>query len=369
MPRSKDPYLLHRTALRPLLPNVAPSALEQAWDNVASIGEDRFIHFLLAQGLGPSWDEFINRCPTVCQFSKSNLAILHNSRLTATADYLLQKNCLDQTSQILVAANIRHAVIKGLHTRERYFPRPALRVAVDQDVLIVPRDRVKAIRAFQKEGFTFRGVPENISHECSLINGKRNIDLHWDVLRPGRTRMPMAPRILGTTMDYGSHWGPDDNATLYLLLVHSVFAKYLTTPHASLIRLLDLAYVLEKSEIDWDVVLDWLYNSGLKTAAWLTFTWFQILTNISISDFVYSELKPGHIKTRYLESWLNNDLSSRWQDNNLLMQLGFTLIAHDQVADSWRAAFAARSCRKSGPEMLESLGEELTLVAASNMKT
>ncbi len=351
MPGSKDLYQLHRAALRPLLPNAAPSALEQAWTDVVRLGEDTFTEFLLQQGLGPLWDDLIDRHPSACLFSENNRTLLHNSRLTATAEYLLQRDCLDQTRRILDQANIRHAVIKGLHTRERYFPTPSLRVAVDQDVLINPQDKIRAIQAFQDEGFTFHGPPQNISHECSLIKGKRSIDLHWDVLRPGRTRIPMAPQVLESTQDYGSHWGPDDNATLYLLLIHSVFTKYLTTPQASLVRLLDLVYVLEKNEIDWEVVLGWLDSSGLKTAAWLTVTWLGLLTNIAVPDLVTSELQPGHIKKRYLECWLNKDLSSRWQEKNTIVQLGFTLFAHDQVADARRAALTARVLSKIRPRI------------------
>jgi hypothetical protein len=178
----------------------------------------------------------------------------------------------------------------------------------------------------------------------------------------------MAPQVLESTQDYGSHWGPDDNATLYLLLIHSVFTKYLTTPQASLVRLLDLVYLLERNEIDWEIVLGWLDSSGLKTAAWLTVTWLGLLTNIAVPDLVSSTLQPGHIKKRYLECWLNKDLSSRWHESNKIVQLGFTLFAHDQVADAWRAALTARACQKSGPELLHSIEKELTLVEARHIK-
>ena len=360
MPRHKDHYHSHRIALKPLLPDAGLATLEQSVANALEVGEDAFIQFLLHQGLGPSWDELIHLHPTVCRFSKDNLRRLHQSRLTATADYLLQKNFLSQTRRILDQADIPHATIKGAHTRERYFDTPSLRVAVDQDVLISPEKKVKAIRAFQSEGFTFHGPPQNISHECSLIKGKRNLDLHWDILRPGRTRIPMITRILGATRDFDSHRGPDDNATLYLLLVHPVFTKYITTPHASLVRLLDIIYLLRKGDVDWKTVINWLDISGLKTAAWLSITWLKLLTDIAVPDYVTTELQPGRLRQHYLMYWLSNNLPSLWLERATRIQLGFTLPAHDQFRDAWRAAKTARFGQKAGPELLASLQNELS---------
>ena len=82
-------------------------------------------------------------------------------------------------------------------------------------MLISPHNKVKAIKAFKSEGYTFHGSCDNIAQDCSLVKGKTAIDLHWDILRPGRTRKPMVETLLECRKDYGTHWGMSHGATLF----------------------------------------------------------------------------------------------------------------------------------------------------------
>lgn len=355
----KDPYQLHRAALAPLLPGAQVAQLEQSCQVAATIGEQPFANFLLEQGLAPLWDEKIQSYRGDLPVSKLFRDSVHQSRMHATGIYLLQHNNLSKIRAILDQASIPHTVLKGAHTRERYYDEPALRPAVDQDVLVSKELKEQAIQALQSADFTFYGVPENISHECSLEKGRISVDLHWDILRPGRTRLPMAQTILDNRQDYGSHWGPNDNACLFMLLVHPVFTKYLTAPQATLVRQLDLVLLMEEGKPDWNVVFHWLEISGLKTAAWLSLTWLELITGITVDKKVVATLTPGPIRQHYLQRWLNHNLATRWSSKPSIIQIGFTLPAHDSLRDSARAMRASRACRKEGPNMLDALDKEL----------
>jgi Uncharacterised nucleotidyltransferase len=353
------PYRLHRAALAPLLPDVGATELANSCEIALETGEEQFMELLLEQDLAPLWDSCIKHHGGDLSLSESFRKAMHSARLQATGSYLLQDKALALVRQVLERAKVPHAVIKGAHTREQYYDEPALRPAVDLDVLVSNQSNRPAIAALHGAGFKLQGRPNNISHECSLVKGKINVDLHWDILRPGRTRIPMAQLLLDTRRDYGTHWGPSEEASLFMLLVHPVFTKYLTTPHATLVRQLDLVYLLHKHTPDWTVICGWLNCAGLKTAAWLSLQWLEMLTGFNAPAEVMTGLQPGRTRRRYLRYWLRKNLPSRWLGLATLVQLGFTLPAHDTLPDALRAVRLAHTSRRSGSEMLAALEKEL----------
>ena len=147
----------------------------------------------------------------------------------------------------------------------------------------------------------------------------------------------------------------NDEATLFMMLVHPVFAKYTTTPQAALVRLLDLVYMLEKEELDWQQVISWLEQAGVKTCGWITLTWLEMLTGYKVGNAIADSLKPGKLRQRYLHQWLASDQSTRLLSNPLLVQLGLTLPAHDKTTDAIRALWQAKQCRKRGPQVLQDM--------------
>ncbi len=345
-----DRYLLHRAALAPLLPGANERSLEQSLEdsleysgNLAqSSGDMPFARFLCAQGLAPLWDERLEHASQAARLSPDFRNLVHQQRLQATGDYLLQRHNLDSIKHILEEAGLAHVVTKGSHTREVYYDTPALRPAVDIDILVEPANKIAAIKAFQARGFTFHGLAQNISHECSLLKGNTCIDLHWDILRPGRTREPMVEALLARRVDYGSHWGLGHGASLFLMLVHPVFTKYSTTPYASLVRLVDLAQLLHRHPDSVDDALPLLHTAGLSTAGWITMTWLDLLTDSPRVRALAEKIAPGRLRRKYLHTWLANNLSTRLLGSPGLIQLGFTLPAHDTFGDALRATRQAR---------------------------
>jgi hypothetical protein len=359
-PSRNDHYQFHRDALAPLLHDADTSEFETACAAAQELDEGQFVEFILQQGLGPLWDAQLDNYESELPFSTTVKTKLHNSRMIATGHYLIQRNSLTHIKTILDDAGVDHVVTKGCHTREVYYKTPALRPAQDIDLLISPHNNIKAIKAFQAHGFSFYGSTDNIAQDCSLIKGNTAIDLHWDILRPGRTRLPMVEPLLGYRTDYGSHWGLTHGGTLFLMLVHPVFRKYTTGPRSSLVRLMDIIYLLDSHPGSAKEAGDLLQTAGLTTAGWITATWLHTLTGNSNAKALADALKPGKLKQKYLYNWLITNRSTRLFDKPLWIHLGFTLPAHNTWADAIRATQQAIRCKREADSTLTSLKKQLS---------
>ena len=182
----------------------------RACAKIPAITEDIFSDFLVQQGLAGMWDKKLREPGVTSTVSKEFKSRIHQVRLENTGTYLIHRDRLTLIREILEDANIPHAVYKGAHTREQLYEEPALRTAADIDVLVPDEKKMAVIKAFRKRDFSLYPLAETISHEVSLVKGKTSVDLHWDILRPGRTRVPMAESLLDTRRDFGSHWGMSD---------------------------------------------------------------------------------------------------------------------------------------------------------------
>ena len=363
MAYAQECYSLHRCALAPLLPNAPESALLTACEYASASGEEAFTRFLTSQGLAPLWAEQINQFDGSLPLSQQARDSLHQSHLGTTGIYLLQRHNLQLAVGILNAAELPYAIIKGAHTRQLYYDTPALRPAVDIDILVKPEDKLAAIKAFQAQGFTFHALAQNISHECNLVKGNTAIDLHWDIMRPGRTREPMVNELLDNRADYGSHWGLSHGATLFLMLVHPVFTKYTTTPHASLVRLVDLAQLLHRHPESAEEAVRLLHKAGVTTAGWITLTWLDLLTDSPQARALAKKIEPGRMRKKYLHTWLANNLSTRLLSSPPLIQLGFTIPAHDTLKDALRATRQARRYRQEADTTLAAIQKQISSTA------
>lgn len=357
--KQRDPYQFHRAALIPVLPGATDTDIEHSCLALKTLGEMPFAEFLCRQGLAPLWDERIEQYPGQLPLTPKFTELIHQVRLHDTGAYLIQRHSLGRVREILDEAKVVHLVIKGAHTREAYYATPALRPATDIDVLVCPGDKLLAIKAFQAQGFEFYGEPDTISHEASLLKGKTSIDLHWDILRPGRTRQNMVDTLLDSRVDHDSHWGMSADGTLFMMLAHPVFAKYTTTPHATLVRLVDLALLLARQPEAAPEAERLLKMAGLRTAGWITAQWLHLLTGSAALAALAAALRPGALRQLWLQSWLANDRSSQLLEKPQAIQLGFTLPAHDRLSDALRATRLARLCHKVGPKTLELLEQQL----------
>ena len=332
-----DAYSLHRTALRPLLPYADEKDLFESCKQIDQIGETLFIEFLHQQDLAPMWYRTLHEAANNTLVSETFVETLHQSRLLETGNYMLQSQGLKIIKSTLDDEKINHVIFKGCHIRELIYDEPAIRPACDIDVLISPNDQIKAIQALVNAGYQVVPDPENISHEISLDKGGISIDLHWDIMRPGRTRIPMTEILLKTRKEFPIHWGLNNDATIFLMLVHPVFTKYSTTPHSTLIRIVDLAHWIETKEPDWEQIESWLEDAGVRTAAWITLEWLRQLAQITPPASFMECIQPGKLRINYLRYWIKKNLSSRLINYPRLIQITFTLPAHDKFSDAMQA--------------------------------
>jgi hypothetical protein len=240
--------------------------------------------------------------------------------------------------------------MKGAHVRECVYPDPALRPASDIDILIAGSDRRRAANVLLETGHTVHVEPTNVSHEATFSQGAVDIDLHWSILRPGRTRVDLTAELLARRQRTNGLWGLSDNDTLFLMLTHPAFAKYVCSPNMGLSRVADFLLWIQMRPVDWPAVLRLLQRSGLKTAAWAMLNWFRMLAPpdapATLGGWIET-VRPGRLRAAYLRQWLLHDLPSRWLDRPLLIQFGFTLPLHDRPGDVLHALRGLQQARKN----------------------
>jgi hypothetical protein len=334
-----SPYHIHSLALAPLTGLGDADLDTRLVQGIAEVGEGRFLEFLCSNGLAPMWYEGVGAEKLLEWASETFVSALRRARFAAVARYMIQRRTLAKVRAALDGADLPHAIIKGAHIREVLYEIPAIRPAADVDVLVSKANRARAVRALVDAGCEFRPDPATISHEAVLMDGAAMIDLHWDILRPGRTRVDLTELLLETRRDHGGHWALADEASMFLMLVHPVFTKYATSPSAALVRAVDLMRWIETQDLDWDRVADWLQIAGLRVAAGLTLTWLETLTPARAPRPFLQTLRPGRLRFKYLDFWIQKNLATRFQDHPTLIKMAFTLAVHDRISDPLRVIY------------------------------
>lgn len=313
---------------------------------------DRLIQQLELEGLAPLWSDLTAKKPGAFGLSPADVAALDRSRRAAAGRYLLQHRAASRLCSRLTDAGIRNAVFKGVALRERLYADPALRTADDIDILVSPQDLARALKVLVAEGLRSRLDRRNLSHEMAFGDGLVTIDLHWSLLRPGRSRSDLTPVLLETAHSRGSLSALSDDASLLVMLVHPAFTKHVNGRRAGLIRVVDLDRMLRITEPNWDWILPRLDASGLRTAAWAVLHWQRTVIGSPVDAAVLRHLEPGRLQRRYLGYWIDRELPRRLGWVPGLVQGAFTLALHDRPRDALRAIRAlATAVLESGREL------------------
>jgi hypothetical protein len=305
--------------------------------------------------LTPLWHETLTEHEATSLFSEEFTGKLRKASLIAAGRYLQQQHSLNKVTEILNTASIPYAVYKGAHIREIIYSNPAIRAADDIDILVSKTDKEKALKTLVKEGFELHMSPDTISHEAVLSDSNAKIDLHWDILRPGRTRIDLTDELLYNKQLTTNHYALNNEAELFIMLIHSAITKYLTAPHASIVRVVDLIKLIQTQEIDWEQVYTWLDKAGLKTAAWTTAYWIELLTGKTLPTTFVKRISPTSLKASYLQNWINKNYSTRFLDNPLLIKTSFTLPIHDSLSDAFHAVKSLQREKKIAQAETEKL--------------
>jgi hypothetical protein len=329
-------------------------------------GGSLLLDLILAKDLGPLWHDRLQSNGLLESLPSATIEALRGAHIAAAMGYLAQRAALDRLDALFEAEGIAYVAIKGAHVRECVYSDPALRPASDIDILISPSDRRRAARALLDAGYSVHPALANVSHEATFSHHPVDIDLHWSILRPGRTRVDMTESLIERRQRTQRIWGLSDSDTLFLMLTHPAFAKYVCSPNMGLVRVADFLLWINGRPVDWPRVLELLDRAGLKTAAWTMLTWFRMLAPVEVHatiDGWIDSLRPRRLRAAYLDAWLARDLPSRWLGHPLLIQVGFTLPLHDRPGDALRALLGLyRSRRNRLRDVRLLLGDDLLSV-------
>ena len=332
----RDPFQMHRLALRPFLQDKKLFNLDAALQEAEVTGLDNFQAFIQGQGLAPLWHGVLATIHPLPSRFNPMLEKLHLAKVNAVANYLLQKHTIEKIHTVFTSAEITYTVFKGTQVRELVYAEPALRPASDIDILVNGHSRDRAIQVLGRAVMQEVVTPENLSHESTFMDNTVQIDLHWHILRPGRLRHGMTATLLNKPQWMNGFYGLNDNATLFVLLVHPAFAKYVCSPYATLNRVVDLYRWIQQRPCDWDKMVEVTDQAGVKTAAWGTLYWLYLLTQDAALPDILRKFQPGVFRQRYMGYWIEHNLPARWIQRRQLLRFGFTLGLHDDVGGMLR---------------------------------
>ena len=313
-----------RTALLPAFQESAAADLSR----VLAEGGPSLEALILKQQLGPLWH------------ARTQATAFADTRVQAAMLYMRQLAALSEVDQLFARVGIEYAIFKGVATREFLYDDPSVRVCCDIDILVAPNQRVEAARALVGAGYRLKLDPSVVSHEVVLARDLVAIDLHWGLLRPGRTPASMTAQMLAQRQRHADRWVLDEADALFVLLVHPVFSKHLSTSQMGLHRVADIVSWLQRRDVNWDRLHDQLDRCGLKTAAWTMLNLVRMLSPATFGatvDEPIRSLRPSPVRAAYLTSWLKQDLSARLTHFHVARLLGFSVLLHDHPADAWRA--------------------------------
>lgn len=329
----------YQSALLAAFTDISDAKLDRALDE----GGQRFASFIVDHGLGPLWHVRTGRPE------------FRTSRLSAEALYLAQQHALENIDAVLDSAGIGYAVFKGAANRLLLYENPATRTCHDIDLVVRHEDRVQTAAALVDNGFATRPFAHNIGHELVLSQGVIDIDLHWGLLREGRLRRHRTADILDRRRRSSGVWMLNADDAFFMLLVHPAFAKHLAGWGMGLHRVVDIVEWARKQSINWRAVYDALALNGVRTAAWATLRWVQLVTHPHAPaglDEMLSDTRPGRLRRTWLDWWLRNNLSERTSNVHWARLLGFSVFLHDTPGDSMRAlAGRYRAHRRSADDL------------------
>ncbi len=331
-----DPFTLHRLALAPFRHGSTSGDISDVIKQISAIPQ--FTDFLEINGLMPLWCDQLTKLGLIATLSPDFATRLHKSRIVAAAHYLQQTAVLQQLHKIFEAAGIQYAVFKGCQVREQVYDTPSDRQACDIDVLITYEQRLIAARVLAQTGFKLSANRRNIGHEVSFHLHGVDIDLHWDILRTGRTARPLTTSLLAMRSEIADFWGLDDTATAFVLLVHSTFSKYVNSRNALLIRLLDLQRLLDQQPVSMERLQELLSQARLHTAAWATLYWASHMLNWPVPQHIQAILKQHKIRQRFLRLWIEQGWSDSMRNNPAVIHSYLTLMLHDRSIDAFKTA-------------------------------
>lgn len=262
----------HNLALRPLLRTLNKKETTALFTQLKSIDQQDFITFLHRQGLAQMWLPFLLQQETLPAKWEQTIKDLKQDALHTAATQLMQRKILQDTRDAFEQADIEYLVFKGAHLRHTIYTDPTHRPVCDIDILVRDERKFDAVKVLLQAGFGSRHEAENISHETSLLKNNVWIDLHWHLMRPGRTRINLNDYLFEQRQAFGEYEGSSfvglsNEASLLIMLIHPAITKYVNGSASSLRHLVDIHRLAQRDDVNWEILKDMLSRSGTQTSA------------------------------------------------------------------------------------------------------
>jgi len=262
-----------------------------------------------------------------------------------------QGRALERIAGAFTEARLRWLVLKSAGYRDELYPCADMRVSTDVDLLVDSHDLDHALRLLERLGA--RALSPGSGHERPFRFDAVDVDLHWDVLAPGRLPRKWVTGLLERRVRRGDLWRPDDTDTLLLALVHPAFAKHVCSRHMGLNRVADTLLLLRRFRFSPAELRQRLDAAGVRRAAWASACWAQRLSPVAVPELerLLAQLAPSAPMRRYIETWIDRDWPDRWVERHpIINQLGLLLWLHDGSAHRARVIGCAawRGIRRAG---------------------
>ena len=228
----------------------------------------------------------------------------------------------------------------------------------DIDILVRDEQKYDAVKALLQTGFNAHHEAENISHETSLHKNNVWIDLHWHLMRPGRTRINLNDYLFEQQQTFGEFTGLSNEASLLVMLIHPAITKYVNGSVSSLRHLVDIHRLAQCDDINWERLKDVLEQSGTRTAAWASLTWLQMLSDEPMYEDLTNQLKPGGLKARWLHYWMGKDLNKKLAEHRTIIRACFSLVLQDNLRDVFNAVSALKEEKQKAVETCHSTAKQ-----------
>ncbi len=358
---------MHSLALAPALPEGGDvETVVEKISRMSPANRETFWRFINEQGLAGHWYLYLKYSTVKAEWIKEKIAQLRVDIFRQTALVEHQKRVLYEIDSILMDLGIPYLVFKGVHVREILYSTPSIRPTVDIDILVLPKNKNEVVGGLCRNGFSATPDRRTISNDLNMVFGGVIVDLHWDVLRPGRARDGLAEKLIKDRVRFDGYYGPSADSTMFLMLIHPVFRKYVTMPVAKLTRFVDFIKWQEVHSVNWGNIHQLGEKFGLCTATWLTATYLNMLTGEGVPKEFVDRVRPGPVKSKYLSLWLRHNLPTQLQKRPMLIKILFTLAAHDGLSDVWR--FIKRKRMVDGQIQNDMIAMH-TLIEKSSKKT
>jgi hypothetical protein len=355
---SNNSFHIHKVALRPLLHTLDHKQTIALFDQLESVDQNEFVTFLYHQGLAQMWLPFLLQQDTLPASFEETVKALKQDALHTAATQLMQRKILRDTRDAFKQASIDYLVFKGAHLRHTIYADPTHRSVCDIDILVRDGRKFDAVDVLQKAGFGAVHKAENISHETSLHKNNVWIDLHWHLMRPGRTRINLNDYLFEQRQAFGEFEGLSNEASLLVMLIHPAITKYVNGSASSLRHLVDIHRLAQCDGINWERLTDMLNKSGTRTAAWASLTWLQMLTDEPMYEDLTKKLKPGGLKARWLHHWMRKDLNTKLAEKKMIIRAGFSLLLKYNWMDVANAVSTLKEEKQKTEETLKMLEKQ-----------